>query len=78
MQQSHPEVQEIYDDAIDAQKFIRMFGGAIFLSTPHLYVSALPFSPKRSRISSKFTDKCDKVLRISQGDNTHWPVIRAR
>ena len=76
MFQPHAECKDIYDDAADAQKFIRMFGGAISLSTPHLYVSALPFSPKNSGISLKFTDKFGKVLRITQGHNATWPVMQ--
>src|SRR6266568_4013891 len=76
MFQPHAECKDIYDDAADAQRFIRMFGGAISLSTPHLYVSAVPFSPKNSRISLKFTHKFGKILRISQGHNATWPVIQ--
>ena len=76
VQQSEPGCRDIYDDAIDAQKFIRMFGGAISSSTPHLYVSALPFSPRRSTVSMKFLKKFNKVLRISHGHNTNWPGIQ--
>jgi hypothetical protein len=60
IRQLQSEGKDICDDAADAQKFIRTFGGAISLSTPHLYVSAVPFSPKNSRISRKFGERFGK------------------
>ena len=53
-----------------------MFGGAISFSTPHLYLSALPFSPRNSRIYNKFADRFCNVLQIVRGHNITWPVIQ--
>ena len=61
--QPHTDYKDISDDATDAQKFIRTFGGAISTSTPHLYLSALPFSPKKARISTKLADVCSMDCR---------------
>ncbi|PPQ90302.1 hypothetical protein CVT25_013271 [Psilocybe cyanescens] len=69
-------VTDIADDAADIQKFVRMFGGAISFSTPHLYISALPFSPMTSQISAKFRGKLLKVLQIVEGQNKSWPVVQ--
>ncbi|PPQ93483.1 hypothetical protein CVT25_008477, partial [Psilocybe cyanescens] len=73
---SHVECQDIADDAADIQKFVRIFGGAISFSTPHLYISALPFSPITSRISAKFKGKFHRVLQIVGGQNKSWPVVQ--
>ncbi|KAG2339588.1 hypothetical protein BDR05DRAFT_614424, partial [Suillus weaverae] len=39
----HSEFKDISSTAMDVQRFIQVFGGMILHSTPHLYVSALPF-----------------------------------
>jgi hypothetical protein len=37
--------QDALSAAMDVQRFIQVFGGIILHSTPHLYVSALLFTP---------------------------------
>ncbi|PPQ72843.1 hypothetical protein CVT26_003476 [Gymnopilus dilepis] len=69
--------KDIADDAADAQHFVRVFGGAISFSTPHLYISALPFSPKNSRISQKFVRYFPNTLKTVQGQQKSWPVVQA-
>lgn len=39
----HSEFKNVSPTAMDVQRFIQVFGGIILHSTPHLYVSALPF-----------------------------------
>src|SRR6267154_4011550 len=73
-QSNHTECKDISDDAADARSFIRMFGVPISFSTPHLYLSALPFSPKESRIFKKFTNAFPSVLRIVSGHHATWPA----
>ena len=53
-----------------------MFGGPISLSTPHLYLSALPFSPKNSQITKKFGGGFSQVLKHVSEHNFSWPVIQ--
>ena len=74
--QAHAEYKDIMDDASDAQKFVRMFGGAISFSTPHLYLSALPFAPKNSQISKKFADMFSQVLKHISKHNLSWPITQ--
>jgi hypothetical protein len=74
--QRQSECKDIFDDAADAQKFVRTFGRAISLSTPHLYISAVPFSPKGSRISKKFGERFGMVLKIREGWNEAWPSFQ--
>ena len=53
-----------------------MFGGPISLSTPHLYVSALPFSPKNSQIAKKFGGEFSQVLKHISEHNLGWPTMQ--
>ena len=74
--QPHAGCKDISDNVADTQRFVRMFGGTISFSTPHLYLSALPFSPKYSHISQKFADRFCNVLQIDRGHNMTWPVLQ--
>src|SRR6267154_896043 len=76
-QSKHTECKDISDDAADGRSFIRTFGVPISFSTPHLYLSALPFSPKESRIFKKFTNAFPSVLRIVSGHLATWPAIQS-
>jgi len=61
--------------ARDAIKFVRAFGGAIMESTPHLYISALAFSPVKSIIYTEFSHKYSNLAQIVDGD-LHWPNLQ--
>jgi WD40 repeat protein len=74
--QPHAGCKDISDDIADTQRFVRMFGGTISFSTPHLYLSALPFSPKYSHISQKFADRFCNVLQVVRGHSMTWPVLQ--
>jgi len=74
--QPRTEYKCISDDATDAQKFIRTFGGAISTSTPHLYLSALPFSPKKSHISNKFAGVFHGLPKVVTRHKVMWPEIQ--
>src|SRR6267154_452247 len=76
-QSNHTECKDISDDAADARSFIRTSGVPISFSTPHLYLSALPFSPKESRIFKKFTNAFPLVLGIVSGHHATWPAIQS-
>ena len=76
MYQPHTEYKAISDDATDAQKFIRTFCGAISRSTPRLYLSALPFSPKKARISTKFADAFRGLPTVVRRHRVTWPDIQ--
>jgi hypothetical protein len=46
---------ELQDDnttafVMDASKFVAAFGSVVSQSAPHLYLSALPFAPERSKL----------------------------
>ncbi|KXN87527.1 Vegetative incompatibility protein HET-E-1 [Leucoagaricus sp. SymC.cos] len=70
------EYKDVLDGAADAQQFIRVFGGPISMSTPHLYLSALSLSPTNSRIARKFTDKFHGFPKITSLHNVSWPAMQ--
>lgn len=50
---------------MDLQIFLQTFGSIILHSMPHLYVSALPFSPTNSAISRKFAAMFSNTRRVA-------------
>ncbi|KAF8962292.1 hypothetical protein BDZ97DRAFT_1702551 [Flammula alnicola] len=70
------QIDNILAIAADARRFVRQFGGPISLSTPHLYLSAVPFSPERSILSMKFAPKFTGTLHVAVGRELTWPSIQ--
>jgi WD40 repeat protein len=66
----------VLSTAKDVQRFIQLFAGMILHSTPHLYVSALPFSPIKSTIATKFTARFPNTLRLIDGQLMNWTAIQ--
>ncbi|OJA13985.1 hypothetical protein AZE42_04595, partial [Rhizopogon vesiculosus] len=60
--------------AQDTLRFVRMFGVAILHSTPHLYLSALPFAPKQSGVFRKFAAKFPCTPQVVTGHVLEWPA----
>lgn len=73
----HSGYEEVSSTAMDVQRFIRVFGNIILHSTPHLYVSALPFLPVNSVISENFAAKFPKTLRLTAGRDTNWTAVQS-
>ena len=44
----------------------------ITLAAPHIYLSALPFAPKNSKISMQYCKLFQKTLTIKMGQMEHW------
>jgi len=61
---------------MDIQRFIQVFGGMILHSTPHLYISALPFSPINSNMATKFTARFPHNLRLASGRHLNWTALQ--
>ncbi|KAG2344492.1 hypothetical protein BDR05DRAFT_189862, partial [Suillus weaverae] len=72
----HSEFKDISSTAMDVQRFIQVFGGMILHSTPHLYVSALPFSPANSPLSRQFSARFPNTLRVAFGRDMNWPAVQ--
>ncbi|KIO04624.1 hypothetical protein M404DRAFT_544679 [Pisolithus tinctorius Marx 270] len=60
----------------DGIKFIQNFGSVISCSAPHLYISALPFSPLNTALSRLMMPKFTGLVVVSGGGLTEWPVIQ--
>ncbi|KXN87181.1 Vegetative incompatibility protein HET-E-1 [Leucoagaricus sp. SymC.cos] len=73
---SEKEKDETFDEFIDdALRFIAAFGYAIAQSTPHIYISALPFAPQHSKVAQRFLPKFPRTVRATTGKPIHWPSI---
>ncbi|KIN92861.1 hypothetical protein M404DRAFT_655279, partial [Pisolithus tinctorius Marx 270] len=58
----------------DAIKLVQNFGSVIFHSTPHLYVSALPFIPPNTLLSKMLLPKFSGLAEVAVGVVKGWPV----
>ena len=61
--------------AKDANNFVSTFQYPITESVPHIYVSAVPFSPTKSGISKQFGLQIPKCAAVTMGMVSEWPVI---
>jgi len=57
----------------DSIKFVQNFAGVISESTPHLYLSGLPFSPPRSALANMLTEKFPNIAQVARGQHEDWP-----
>ncbi|EDR00248.1 uncharacterized protein LACBIDRAFT_396451 [Laccaria bicolor S238N-H82] len=62
----------ISDFASDANRFIMEFIKPISMAAPHIYLSALPFAPKDSKISMHFLKHFEKTLIVQTGQMENW------
>ncbi|KIO03231.1 hypothetical protein M404DRAFT_87139, partial [Pisolithus tinctorius Marx 270] len=58
----------------DGIKLIQNFGSVILHSTPHLYVSALPFTPPNVLLSTMLLPKFTGLAAVAVGGLKGWPV----
>ncbi|KAG6325788.1 hypothetical protein ID866_13301, partial [Astraeus odoratus] len=61
--------------ARDCVKFFRTFVSAISLSTPHLYISAVPFLPANSALAEVLQGKFRTMAEVVVGHPTDWPSV---
>lgn len=59
----------------DMEKFVATFAPVISQSTPHIYVSALPLSPRDSITRKQYTKLYSNMLIVSGGQKS-WPAIQ--
>ena len=57
----------------DWMKFVETFSGIIGKSTPHLYLSALPFSPSNSIVARYLVDRFPGIAKVVVGQHCDWP-----
>ena len=57
----------------DGIKFVQNFAGIIDKSTPHLYLSALPFSPLKSMLAKSSIERFPGIAQVAVGQQDDWP-----
>ena len=62
--------------ARDLQKFVTVFAGCISQGAAHIYVSALPFSPRSSAVWAQYMQDYPRTLRIRAGGLSGWPAMQ--
>ena len=60
---------------LEARKYVDVFGYPISQSVPHIYLSALPFSPPESVVLQYMRIGFQNTLSVEAGSLKHWPVI---
>ncbi len=61
--------------ARDGIRFTQIFGGMVLQSTPHLYLSGVPFLPKKSILSEHQEPKFPRIAKVNGGQD-NWPALQ--
>jgi WD40 repeat protein len=59
----------------DFSRFMLTFDVPIASSTPHIYISALPFSPLNSLVAKYYGSQFPNTLSVASGGLQNWPAI---
>jgi len=59
----------------DALRFVSAFFIPISQHAPHVYLSALPFTPEKSHVARKFCPRVPNTVAITQGKPSQWPMV---
>ncbi|KIM24806.1 hypothetical protein M408DRAFT_75367 [Serendipita vermifera MAFF 305830] len=62
--------------ATDMQKFVAAFASVMSQSTPHIYISALPFAPRCLGVSKQYLSRYRQTLTVRSGGYDSWPSIQ--
>lgn len=62
--------------AADGSRFALTFADLIAESVPHIYLSALPFSPPSSHLYQRYRDQFPRTIRVIHEDDVKWPAMR--
>ncbi|KAJ7121447.1 WD40-repeat-containing domain protein [Mycena epipterygia] len=68
--------KDLKDFLADAIKFVAAFGPVITQSAPHIYLSALPFAPRSSKMANKFGAFFPRTLIFQSSLEDKWPSIQ--
>src|SRR5882672_11284930 len=61
--------------AADAGRFVMHFQIPISTSAPHIYLSALPFSPRNSMVSRCYLPQFPNTLSVITGQENSWSAL---
>jgi hypothetical protein len=71
VQTSHTDLAEF---SADAARFVVNFSTPISRSAPHIYLSALPWSPHKSKTAQHFLPQFPHLLLVRMGADSDWPA----
>jgi hypothetical protein len=74
LQKGHDK--ELGEFLSDCMKFVATFAPVMAWSAPHIYLSALPFSPMRSRIKAHFGHLFPNTLKTGGSLEDDWPTLQ--
>src|SRR6266403_1570093 len=67
------QVERLRSFVNDGSVFVRHFGMVMAKSAPHVYLSALPFAPSCSLVSTHYSSRFPRMLHVERGRLSHWP-----
>lgn len=59
----------------DTSRFVVNFEIPISISTPHIYVSALPWAPQESLVAKCYRSRFPRTLEVISGGDQKWPPM---
>ena len=71
--QGKKEGEDVLMFVRDCTKFVGNFSGIIEKSTPHLYLSALPFALSKSMMPGQLLDRFPGIAKVIVGQHYDWP-----
>ncbi|KAH9476959.1 Vegetative incompatibility protein HET-E-1 [Psilocybe cubensis] len=60
---------------MDARRFIRYFSTPIAVSAPHIYISALPFTPTASKVYQNYACAFLNTISLDCGQQINWHAL---
>ncbi|KAJ7127610.1 WD40 repeat-like protein [Mycena epipterygia] len=70
------EDKDLEDFAVDTIKFMAGFAPIVAQSVPHIYLSALSFTPRGSAIAKQFSALFPQTLMFQNTSGDEWPTIQ--
>ncbi|KAJ7480978.1 hypothetical protein FB451DRAFT_155281 [Mycena latifolia] len=67
---------DLEDFIADTIRFMAAFAPAIAQSAPHIYISAIPFAPRGSKIAKQFATWIPATLQAQSSMEGDWPSIQ--
>ena len=71
--QGEKAFEDVAAMAKDGVKFIHNLSNGPSASTPHLYLSALPFAPEDSLLVKALRERFPFIVKVAAGHNKEWP-----
>ncbi|KZP28486.1 hypothetical protein FIBSPDRAFT_927603 [Athelia psychrophila] len=67
---------KVYAFAQDSLKFVGAFTPTLACSTPHIYLSCIPFAPQASLIKQRYMCAFQNILVVESDMDENWPALQ--